>query len=192
MIRTRRLTGFSRVSFCVFLVLAVLGWQSPQTRGANPALSPEGTAQVAIPAAASPAGASPAAASPTRDLSRDEAEGGHTLRKHVGQTDEELRERLRHEPRITAASTWTDRETAESVVGSALDQNRDKIASWLNRQGGHPNLVVDYHSDSTHPIGRTLRRGAVQPKPCSHAVIVLKWAGSNRYYVLTSYPECHA
>jgi Bacterial CdiA-CT RNAse A domain len=182
MIRIRRLTGFSRVSFCVLLALAVFGWQPAQTRGANQASAPEGTAQAA----------SPAAAGPSRDLSRDEAEGGHTLRKHVGRTDDELRERLRLEPRITAASTWNDRETAESAVGSALDQNRDKIEGWLNRQGGHPNLVVDYHSDPAHPIGRTLRRGGSQPKPCSHAVIVLKWAGSNRYYVLTSYPECHA
>ena len=28
-----------------------------------------------------------------RDLSQDEAAGGHILRKHVGQTDEQLRER---------------------------------------------------------------------------------------------------
>ena len=31
---------------------------------------------------------------PTRDLSRDEAAGGHILRKHVGRSDEQLRERL--------------------------------------------------------------------------------------------------
>src|SRR5208337_781653 len=41
---------------------------------------------------------------PVRDLSQDEAAGGHILRKHVGQTDDQLRERLEREPRITESS----------------------------------------------------------------------------------------
>jgi toxin YxiD len=127
---------------------------------------------------------------PSRDLSLDESEGGHTLRKHVGQTDEELGERLRHEPHISAASTWSDRATAEHAVALALDQNHDQIARWLNRSSGHPNLVVDYDGDATHPIGRSLRRGADRPDPCAHATVVLRWTGPSDYYVLTSYPEC--
>jgi hypothetical protein len=125
-----------------------------------------------------------------RDLSRDESAGGHTLRKHVGRTDDQLRERLHHEHNISAASTWTDRETAERAVGIALDGNHDKIDRWLNRSEGHPNLVVDYDGDASRPIGRSLRRNAGQPEPCAHATIVLKWAGPDDYYVLTSYPEC--
>ena len=38
--------------------------------------------------------------SSTRDLSRDEAAGGHILRKHVGRSDEQLRERLEREPTL--------------------------------------------------------------------------------------------
>jgi len=127
---------------------------------------------------------------PSRDLSIDESAGGHTLRKHVGRTDNELRNRLRQERNISAASTWADRETAERTVGAALAQNRDKIDRWLSRSGGHPNLVVDYDGDGSHPIGRSLRREADRPEPCSDATIVLKWAGPNAFYVLTSYPEC--
>ena len=126
----------------------------------------------------------------SRDLSQDESAGGHTLRKHVGRTDDQLRERLRHERNISAASTWTDRETAEHAVATALQQNREKIERWLNRSGGHPNLVIDYDGDASHPIGRSLRSDADKPQPCAHATIVLKWAGPNDYYVLTSYPEC--
>lgn len=125
-----------------------------------------------------------------RDLSQDEAAGGHTLRKHVGRTDDQLRERLRDEPNIAAASTWTDRETAERAVGIALEQNRDKIDRWLHRTGGHPNLVIDYDGDSSHPIGCSLRRDSNEPRPCAHAIIVLRWVAPNDYYVLTSYPEC--
>jgi hypothetical protein len=125
-----------------------------------------------------------------RDLSQDESAGGHTLRKHVGRTDDQLRERLRHERNISAASTWTDRNTAQQAVGTALEQSRAKIDRWRSRDGGHANLVIDYDGDQSHPIGRSLRRDADQPEPCSHATIVLRWAPPDSYYVLTSYPEC--
>ena len=126
--------------------------------------------------------------SATRDLSQDEAAGGHTLKKHVGRTDDELRERLRHERSISAASTYSDRATAERAVGEAIERNNQKIQRWLEREGGHPNLVLDYDSD--HPIGRTIRRGEEQAQPCSHAVVILRWDGERQYHVLTSYPEC--
>jgi hypothetical protein len=129
---------------------------------------------------------------PVRDLSRDEAAGGHILRKHVGQTDEQLRERLEQERHIAGASTYTDRATAERVVGAAIAESQDKIQRWLSRSGGHPNLVLDY--DSEDPIGRTINRGDNQSRPCAHALVVLKYdlkyTGPNEYYVLTSYPEC--
>jgi hypothetical protein len=131
---------------------------------------------------------------PVRDLSHDEAAGGHILRKHVGQTDEQLRDRLQRERHITGASTYTDRSIAERAVGAAIAQSQERIQSWLSRPGGHPNLVLDY--DSETPIGRTLNRGENQSRPCTHALVVLKYdlkyAGPNRYYVLTSYPECRS
>jgi hypothetical protein len=129
---------------------------------------------------------------PLRDLSHDEAAGGHILRKHVGQTDEQLRERLDQERHITGASTYTDRSTAEHAVGAAIAQSQGRIRHWLFSPGGHPNLVLDY--DSEVPIGRTMNRGENRSHPCTHALVVLKYdlkyAGPDRYYVLTSYPEC--
>ena len=129
-----------------------------------------------------------AANGPTRDLSQDEAAGGHILRKHVGRSDDQLRERLDRERNITGASTYTDRATAEQAVGAAIAQSQERIERWLNRSGGHPNLVLDY--DSPSPVGRTINRGESQSRPCGHALVVLKYAGPNDYYVLTSYPEC--
>ncbi len=125
---------------------------------------------------------------PIRDLSRDEAAGGHILRKHVGQSDEQLRERLERERRITGASTYTDRQTAERAVGAAIAASQERIQRWLNRPGGHPNLVLDY--DSPTPVGRTINRGESQSHACAHALVVLKYSGPDDYYVLTSYPEC--
>lgn len=125
---------------------------------------------------------------PPRDLSQDEAAGGHVLRKHVGRTDDELRERLEQERNISGASTYTDRPTAERAIGGALGQSKDRIQRWLSRSGGHPNLVLDYDSDQ--PIGRTMNRGDRQSRPCAHALVVLKYDPPDSYHVLTSYPEC--
>jgi hypothetical protein len=125
---------------------------------------------------------------PARDLSQDEAAGGHILRKHVGRTDEQLLERLDHERNISGASTYTDRATAEQVVGAAIARSQGRIQHSLDRGGGHPNLVLDYDSDQ--PIGRTINRGESQSRPCSHALIVLKYDAPSGYHVLTSYPEC--
>lgn len=168
------------ISLALCLLLGVLsGCQSNQTQTSE---SPNTASPRATAAARSTA--------PSHDLSEDEAAGGHTLKKHVGRTDEQLQQRLRHERNISAASTYTDRESAELAVGTALQQQQPKIQRWLQREGGHPNLVLDYDGDSAHPIGRTMRRGESQSEPCSHAVVVLKFVDPDRYYVLTTYPEC--
>ena len=129
-----------------------------------------------------------ASAGPSRDLSQDEAAGGHILRKHVGRTDDQLLERLDRERNISGASTYTDRPTAERAVGAAIAQNQERVQRWVERQGGHSNLVLEY--DSPQPIGRTINRGESQSHACSHALVVLKYNPPSGYYVLTSYPEC--
>jgi hypothetical protein len=120
------------------------------------------------------------------DLSRDEERGGHTMRKHVGRTDDELRQRLEREPDISAASTWTDRATAEETVGAALRAERRKIENWQRRGVRRPNLVL--HFEAGRVIGRSLVRGATQPVPCTEAAIVLRADGEG-LYLLTAYPE---
>jgi Ni/Co efflux regulator RcnB len=120
------------------------------------------------------------------DLSRDEERGGHTLRKHAGLTDDELRQRLERERDISAASTWTDRATAEQTVSAALRAERRKIENWQRRGVRRPNLVL--HFEAGRVLGRSLVRGATQPVPCTEAVIVLRADGEG-LYVLTAYPE---
>jgi Bacterial CdiA-CT RNAse A domain len=121
------------------------------------------------------------------DLGRDELRGGHSLARHVGRTDDELRERLAREQNISAASTWTDRETAETVVGQALAAERGRVESWMRR--GFPRANLALHYNAGRVIGRTLRRGDVRAVACSSAVIVLRADGPESFYVLTTYPE---
>jgi Bacterial CdiA-CT RNAse A domain len=121
------------------------------------------------------------------DLARDEQRGGHTLDKHVGRTDAELRERLDRERDISAASTWTDRATAERTVAAALRANREKIDRWMARGYPRPNLAL--HFDAGQTIGRSLRHGESEVVPASAAVVVLKANSPDSFYVLTTYPE---
>jgi len=126
-------------------------------------------------------------AAPRYDLARDEERGGHTLDRHVARTDEQLRERLERERNISAASTWTDRETAETVVAEALAAERGRVERWMQR--GYPRANLALHYEAGRMIGRSLRRGDDRTVDCTNAVIVLRADGPASFYVLTTYPE---
>ena len=121
------------------------------------------------------------------DLERDEQRGGHTLSRHVARTDAELAQRLERERNISAASTWTDRATAEYTVAEALQDKRGRVESWMRRGYPRPNLALHYSAG--RPIGRSLRRGDSVSATCTDAVIVLRADGPDGFYVLTAYPE---
>ena len=125
---------------------------------------------------------------PSHNLSLDEERGGHTLERHVGKTNAELRQRLERESNISAASSYSDRATAERVVAAAIKQNAQKIRNWTERGPRRPNLVLDY-TDPNDAIGRVMYPRAMGSVPCDHAIIVLRADGGSSY-VLTSYPEC--
>jgi hypothetical protein len=139
---------------------------------------------------ASPPGQKSATAKSTAgryDLARDEERGGHTLSRHVARTDAQLEERLRRERNISAASTWTDRETAEETAAEALRAERGRVESWMRR--GYPRANLALHYSAGRPIGSSLRRGANAAVVCTDAVIVLRADGPDSFYVLTTYPE---
>jgi len=163
------------------LVLALLGFgvagcsQGPQPQTGNPEEARRASA------------ASDAPAGERYDLGKDEERGGHTLERHVARTDEQLRERLQRERNISAASTWTDRETAEETIAEALRAERGRIESWRRR--GYPRANVALHYNARRDIGRSLRQGETETVRCRDAVIVLRADGPHDYYVLTAYPE---
>jgi hypothetical protein len=165
--------------------------------GSQPAQAPQAQNPSTAPATAStprpqrsPTRSAVSTRDEVRDLSVDESMGGHTLNRHVRRTDAELAERLRRETQISAASTWTDRDTAERAVGAALASADGKLTSWERRQGRRPNLVLHYTDRSGGTLGRSLSRGEDRAVPCTRALVVLKWdERRDRFYVLTAYPE---
>jgi hypothetical protein len=162
--------------------LLQLACQSP------PSAPPPPEVTVAVQSAARDAATS-ATVADRYDLERDEHRGGHTLSRHVGRSDADLRERLRREREISAASTYTDRAIAERAVAQALAKNRARVDQWLAREGPRPNLALDYHAAGGETIGRSLTRRGRQAIDCSNALVVLRWDGRRGFYVLTSYPE---
>jgi hypothetical protein len=185
------LTRTARRGIGLTLTLAVSGlvalgaWGCEADRGTGlRRTEPTGTADPVRSAAA------PAPVRAARDLAEDEARGGHTLARHVGLTDDDLRTRLRRERRISAASTWTDRATAERVVYAAIAASADRVGRWAARTGRRPNLALDYRGRSGTPLGRSLVRGTRRAVECLDATVVLKWdVAHGDYFVLTAYPE---
>src|SRR5204863_4761772 len=94
---------------------------------ASPAAAPDPTESGKLAARAEFGQRSP------RDLAQDEAAGGHVLRKHVGRRDDETRARLSDERHISAATTYTDRGTAERAIVSAISSSQDCIQRWPTR-----------------------------------------------------------
>jgi hypothetical protein len=168
-------------------VLAAAGCDRAATRDS---VAPPTTTTTAPPSVSAAERAQPAKSATAHDLSVDETMGGHTLARHVGKSDAELSERLRREPQISSASTYTDRATAEDVVGAALSSAGRSFDVWQNRAGRRPNFVLHY--DAHRDIGRSMRRGRTQSVPSRDAIVVLRWDDRrSRFYVLTSYPEEH-
>ena len=160
--------------------------------GSEPPSRPPTPIAAAPPAIEAPrpeASRSLAPETPRYDLRADEARGGHTIERHVGRTDDQLRDRLRREPNISAASTYTDLTTAETVIARAFAEDDDEVAAWRARRGSRPNLVIDRTEPA--PIGRSLRRNQREAAPCNRALVVVRWdVREDEAFVLTSYPEC--
>lgn len=189
--RAAPILGFLLLAALVAAAMSLRYYGEPDRQAGAPATAREHGPDAGAP----PAGTPPPPSAPEserapalRDLSLDERRGGHTLARHVGRSDVELRERLRRE-RISAASTYTDRATAERVIGAVLVANERRIEAWLAREGNRPNLALDHRAPDGPVIGRSLRRGDRQPVPCRDAVVVLRWDRASSYFVLTSYPE---
>lgn len=119
-------------------------------------------------------------------LDADERDGGHTLARHVGRSEAQLRARLQREPSISAASSFSDRANAERAVAGALAQETSRVASWVARRDRR-DLALDFRGVAARPVGTVLPRGAPAPLPASDARVVLRRKGDG-YFVLTAYP----
>jgi hypothetical protein len=92
-------------------------------------------------------------------LAHEGLDGGHTLTKHVGKTEEYLRHRLATEPHITGASSFYNREVAENALAALLHHNWGKVATWLSTS--KQELILSGQTDSA--IGMVILRDSSVP-----------------------------
>lgn len=123
---------------------------------------------------------------PGGGLDFHEAAGGHTLEKHVGKTEAELKQRLETDRGIAAASSFTNSSIAEAAIGEAISRNERPIASWLRSRGNR--YTIDYNANTI--VGITLRRRASKATATSRLKIVFQRSSNlpPGYFILTAYP----
>jgi hypothetical protein len=59
--------------------------------------------------------------------------GGHTIAKHVGRTEAQLRARLAAESRIDVASSFADIRVAETSISKVMQLNSSRVKAWVAR-----------------------------------------------------------
>ena len=116
---------------------------------------------------------------------------GHTIRRHVGKTDEQLLQRLMDDPDILASSTYPDLETAQRAVGAVLTRNSQNVNDWMVNSP-RSRLVLSESLD--HDIGRVVLRGETVPRSSNKAFVLLvkDSLAPEGYRVHTSYPMPNA
>lgn len=103
-------------------------------------------------------------------MAHEGLEGGHTLAKHVGKSEEFLRNRLATEPDLDTASTFFNREAAENALSEVLEANAREIQRWLAH--GPKGLVLT--GRVPHPVGFAVLRGAAGPVEAAGIGLVLR------------------
>ncbi|MDQ1720926.1 MAG: filamentous hemagglutinin, partial [Pseudonocardiales bacterium] len=66
-------------------------------------------------------------------MAHEGVDGAHTLARHVGKSEEFLRNRLAVNRNLRAASTFYDRQVAEESIHELIDSNRATVNRWLTR-----------------------------------------------------------
>ena len=127
-------------------------------------------------------------------LARHEAQagsrlGGHTIARHVGQTEAQMRARLATLRAGTpAVSSFDDLATAERVISRGLRAQRGAIQSWAS--SARPNATFRVTVSSNRAIGSGVVRATDAHVRMSKVRIILKLQQHDGmpYYVLKAFP----
>ncbi|NVH77436.1 hypothetical protein FSB08_34295 [Paraburkholderia sp. JPY432] len=110
--------------------------------------------------------------------------GGHTLLKHVGRTEAQLRERLRLEPTKRVVSSFVNLEEAEWAISETMRANALLIKAWTKAPREPPRLKKDVG----RKVGYALIRKTDTLVDSSKVWVVSKYETYNGmpYYILTA------
>lgn len=116
--------------------------------------------------------------------------GGHTILKHVGKTEAELRARLLAQTNMPVASTFTSLEVGEKTLYQGIRANAAAIEQWARFAAPGAKQPFFYTSRGG-PVGFGVVRATNQLVQLSKVRFVLKMEQYNGklYYILTAFPE---
>lgn len=121
---------------------------------------------------------------------------GHTKAKHVGMSTTYLRDRLKNQPAIPAATSFRSLASANTMVNLVLTQKRADVQAWLTSPASKRAFDI---ADAGLPSGVGVKRPAgaptsaaaidAQPLESFKGVrVVAKKGGPRGWYVLTAHP----
>jgi hypothetical protein len=115
--------------------------------------------------------------------------GGHTILKHVGRTEAQLRERLRLEPKREVVSSFVNIERAEWTISEVMRSNAARIQAWT--QSSIRRVPLDLVTTIPGEIGYGITRETGRLTSMNRVIVILKYQTHNGmpYYILTAYVE---
>jgi hypothetical protein len=121
-------------------------------------------------------------------LATEEAAGGHTIARHVGRTEAQLRTRLAAKSRIRAATSFYNLSDAERAIAGALRGHQAEIKAWAKVAATDETKTFAY--DAGRFVGFGVVRGTNSVQHMTRLMVVIKkiQADGKLYYLLTSYP----
>ena len=121
-----------------------------------------------------------------RNVDSHEQSGGHTHDRHVGKSENWLKNRLKNDPNIDAASTFTSEAAANRVQGQFVKRYKKEIEAWL-KSGDRPFIRK---VTMNNIIGFVLERGKSKSVPTKKALamIVRDVTTPQGWHFVTSYP----
>lgn len=115
--------------------------------------------------------------------------GGHTIARHVGRTEAQLRARLAAQANIDVASTFKTLEQAERAIFQALRANRANIEAWAS--GANPGATQKFLFTAKDFIGEGVVRatGTLEQMKTVRVVLKMQAYRGKLYYILTAFPQ---
>jgi hypothetical protein len=120
--------------------------------------------------------------------------GGHTIARHVGKTEAQLRERLVSYKQALktppeALSSFKDLATAERAITRVLRINGSRIKVWAKGPARSPRLELDGDAGEFAGHGIMSATGKLEKMRNVRVVLIYKTFNGMPYYILTAFPK---
>jgi hypothetical protein len=125
------------------------------------------------------------------DLRWHEDKGGHLIRQHIDQSQDDLfnRRLVEFADGTAPASRWQGPGTAANIITTVCMGSKTAINNWILKGRPEGNLPLHYVGAPGDPLGDGYRRGEAVLTPMHNARIVLRHDGAGGWFVLTGFPE---